>query len=276
MNDSALKNDPMVPRLTRIKSRHEEINNTWTLELGDESASPLPGQFYMLYVMNVGEIPISVSGIPKQGRFLNTVRGVGSISNAITKLKKGDTVGLRGPFGNAWPLDVGRKKDVVVMAGGLGLAPLRPLVHYFIHNPSACRSLTILYGARGPEDILFKNELESWRKFPHTRVEFTVDHATYNWRGNVGVVTKLLKPGQFKPKKTVAYICGPEVMMKFCAQQLLEQGINKDSIYLSMERNMKCAIGYCGHCQFGQDFICKDGPIFAYDHIESRLNIREL
>ncbi|NNE39277.1 MAG: FAD/NAD(P)-binding protein [Gammaproteobacteria bacterium] len=270
------QDDCMVPRVVKVSTRRKEINNTWTLELKDDLLSPAPGQFYMLYVMNVGEVPISVSGIPKHGRLVHTIRGVGNISNAITGLKKGDSIGLRGPFGTAWPLEVARKKDVVVMAGGLGLAPLRPLIHYFINNPSACRSLTVFYGARGPEEILYHEELESWRTFPHTRVEITVDHATYNWRGNVGVVTKLLKPGQFKPKKTVAYVCGPEVMMKFCARQMLELGINKESIFLSMERNMKCAIGHCGHCQFGKDFICKDGPIFPYDQIESRLNIREL
>ncbi len=273
--------DPMRPRPFRIIEVKRELSDTFTMVLEPEDGGEAvfaPGQFNMLYVFGVGEVPISVSGDPAEGGVIvHTTRAVGKVTLALSALTVGDRVGVRGPFGTTWPVDVAQGKDLVFVAGGVGLAPLRPAIYAAMNDRSKFGNLAILYGARTPEDILFRNELGRWRgRFDLVDVQVTVDRATGNWNGRVGVVTKLIAAGGFDRTRTVAFVCGPEIMMHYAAQALKERGIPADQIYLSMERNMKCAIGCCGHCQWGADFVCRDGPVFRYDVIADQLAIREL
>ena len=237
-----------------------------------------PGQFNMLYVFGVGEVPISISGNPTApGRELvHTIRSVGAVTRALCRLKKGETLGVRGPFGTPWPVEEVEGEDVIIVAGGLGLAPLRPAVYSVL----ACRErygrFIILYGARSPADILYARELQDWRGRFDVELEVTVDRSSDGWRGNVGVVPALISRMNVISSDTVAFLCGPEVMMRFSAMELLAAGLPEDRMYLSMERNMKCSIGHCGHCQMGPYFICKDGPVFPYDRVMNLLKVPEV
>jgi len=269
--------DPMLPVTARVKRCFRETHNTWTLELEDSNSGGfLPGQFNMLYVMGVGEIPVSMSGDPDKPGLIHTIRAVGAVSNALTTLKKGDTIGVRGPYGSSWPLAQMRSKDVVIMTGGIGLAPLRPLIYQLFNQRKDYGRINLLYGARNPDDILYPKQLEKWRNKNNTTVAVTVDTAKSGWNGNVGVVTELVNPDHFNPANTIACVCGPEIMMRYAVKKLKDAGLPLNAIYLSMERNMKCAVGHCGHCQLGPTFICKDGPVYRYDHISTLLGIREL
>jgi NAD(P)H-flavin reductase len=235
-----------------------------------------PGQFNMLWAFGAGEAPISASGIATaSGALTHTIREAGNVTRALCAAAPGDVVGIRGPFGRGWPLDRARGRDVVVMAGGIGLAPLKPVLEHLESFRDAFGRVTLLYGTRTPEDILFRSELETWRSRFDLDVEITVDTAGRGWASNVGAVTELVPRAVFEPANTEAFVCGPEIMMRFCAQVLRERGVATGSIHLSMERNMKCAVGLCGHCQWGADFVCKDGPVFTLDRIESRLTVRE-
>ncbi|MBK8455907.1 MAG: FAD/NAD(P)-binding protein [Phyllobacteriaceae bacterium] len=272
--------DPMVPAVARvIRSRHETAD-VWTLDLELVDAvwpGFSPGQFNMLSVFGVGEAPISFSGEPTDNaHIVHTVRAVGPVSKALCHLKVGDTVGVRGPFGNAWPMDHARGRDVIVVAGGLGLAPVRPVLYRLMADRRSHGRVTLLYGARNPGEILYRHEIEKWRTRLDIDVEVTVDHATADWRGHVGVVTKLIGRARFDPADAVAIVCGPEVMMRFAAKALADSGIPEKEIYLSMERNMKCGIGLCGHCQLGPLFICRDGPVFTQDRLRTLMATKEL
>jgi len=198
------------------------------------------------------------------------------VTHALSKLKKGDQVGVRGPFGSAWPVVEAEGSDVVIIAGGIGLAPLRPAIDHILANRTKYGRFVILYGARSPADALYMKQLQSWRGRLDTYVDVTVDHAGCDWAGNVGVVTRLIGRANFDAQHTKAFICGPEIMMRFTVQELANQGVSKADIFVSMERNMKCAVGHCGHCQFGSHFICKDGPVFEYARIENLLQVRGL
>jgi NAD(P)H-flavin reductase len=198
---------------------------------------------------------------------VHTVRNVGSVTSVIAKLRTGDFVGLRGPFGAGWPVVAAEGNDVVIIAGGIGLAPLRPVVYQILARREKYGKVVLLYGTRSPEEILFRKELENWRGRFDIEVELTVDHALSGWRGNVGVVTSLIPRVSFDPHNSIAMVCGPEVMMHFCALEMLRRGPDASEIFVSMERNMKCAMGFCGHCQFGPHFVCKDGPVFSYDRV---------
>ncbi|MCW8916108.1 MAG: FAD/NAD(P)-binding protein [Magnetovibrio sp.] len=273
------KTDPMVPELMSISVRRKELADTFTIELdpGKAGFEFLPGQFNMLYAFGVGEVPISISGDPAEPESLvHTIRDVGAVTNALSKMKKGDQVGVRGPFGSCWPVGEAEGSDVVIVAGGIGLAPLRPAIDHILTNRSKYGRFVILYGARSPEDILYMNQLQKWRGRLDTYVDVTVDHAGRDWAGNVGVVTRLIGRANFDPRHTKVMICGPEIMMRFTIKELNQIGVSKEDIYVSMERNMKCAIGHCGHCQFGGHFVCKDGPVFSYARIESLLQVRGL
>jgi NAD(P)H-flavin reductase len=222
----------------------------------------------MLYVFGVGEIPISISGNPLQtDRLIHTTRVVGSVTEALFRQRKGETIGVRGPFGSSWPVAKMKGKDVVILAGGIGLAPLRPVIYQLLANRKNFGRVALLYGARTPEDLLFGRELAQWKKSNEIDVFVTVDRAAGNWGGSVGVVTQLIKKAAFNPGNSISVMCGPEIMMRFCWLELLKLGCPEESIYLSMERNMKCAIGFCGHCQYGSEFICKDGPVFPFPRI---------
>jgi NAD(P)H-flavin reductase len=272
--------DPMVPRVVRVARVRREGADVWTLEIAFADGERLdfaPGQFNMLYAFGVGEAAISISGDPGEPhRLVHTIRSVGKVSAALVALRAGDRVGLRGPFGTPWPVDAAVGSDVVVVAGGLGLAPLRPaLYRLFAQRPRYGR-VVLLYGTRSPAEILFQTELERWRRRLDIDLVVTVDHAGGDWRGNVGVVTKLIPRAAFDPAHTVALICGPEVMMHFTIAALRTAGVPDRSMFLSMERNMKCAVGFCGHCQFGGAFICRDGPVLAYDRISGLLHRAEI
>jgi len=270
--------DPMVPSILWVKSRRRDAPEVVTLEFevagGFDYA---PGQFNMLTVFGVGEVAISVSGDPvERHRLIHTVRAVGPVSRALTELKPGQAVGLRGPFGVGWPMAEAQGRDVIVLAGGLGLAPLRPAIYRLLAERDRYGKIAILYGTRNPRDILFHRELESWRRRLEATIEVTVDHADQDWHGHVGVVTTLVRRADFDPDNTIAMVCGPEVMMRFGAAALRDAGVTDDRIYISMERNMKCAVGFCGHCQFGPVFVCKDGPVFTNDRLRHILALKEI
>ncbi|MBF0251606.1 MAG: FAD/NAD(P)-binding protein [Alphaproteobacteria bacterium] len=270
--------DSMTPAPFRVTARRQDLADTFTIEL-EAADSPRgfafrPGQFNMLYHFGVGEVPISISGDAGAGKLIHTIRDVGAVTHGLSTLKKGDMVGVRGPFGSAWPVDAAEGSDVVIVAGGIGLAPLRPAIQHVLDNRDRYGRFVILYGARSPKDVLYLPELQSWRGRLDTYVDVTVDHAESGWAGNVGVVTKLIERANFDATHAVAMLCGPEIMMRFTVAELTARGMDRGDIHVSMERNMKCAVGHCGHCQFGPKFVCKDGPVFPYGEIEALLKAR--
>jgi len=271
----------MLPQPFRVLDTREEIPGCVTIRVkpadGSGGCGFAPGQFYMIYVFGHGEVPISVSGDPSNSaELIFTVMAVGSITRALCALTSGDTIGLRGPFGSAWPVDALKGRDVLVMAGGLGLAPLRPSIYQMLHKRSDYGGLAILYGTRQPQSIVFPQELADWRKDASIEVEVTVDNAGREWMGKVGVVTELLSGRTIDRASTSALICGPEIMMRFSAYALIDLGVAADNIYVSMERNMKCALKMCGRCQYGPYFICDDGPVFSFDRVERLFKVRSL
>ena len=272
--------DPMVPRIARVRRRRRDGPQVWTLDIepeDTEGAGFVPGQFNMLTAFGVGEVPISMSGDPTgPGPLVHTIRTVGPVSTALARLGPGEPVGLRGPFGVGWPMDEAAGRDVVVVAGGLGLAPLRPALYRLLAERERYGRIVLLYGTRGPDEILFRRELEAWRRRLDIDIEVTVDHATSAWHGHVGVVTTLITRTAFDPMHAIALVCGPEVMMRFAIAALHDAGLADEAIFLSMERNMKCATGFCGHCQFGTVFICRDGPVFRYDRLKRLLALKEI
>lgn len=264
--------DAMLPKARRILRLRNETDDTFTLELepvdGEGRFQFAPGQFNMLYVFGVGEVPISISGDPVGRKPLqHTTRVVGIVTKAMRRLKRGDIIGIRGPFGSHWPVEDAGGRDLLIVAGGIGLAPLRPALYQLMARREKYRRIVLLYGTRSPEDILYRRELERWRGKFDLEVHVTVDRASSGWRGNVGVVTALIGRAPFEPSNTIALVCGPEVMMRFAVMELQKRGVAPERTYVSMERNMKCAIGFCGHCQYGPTFVCKDGPVFRFDRI---------
>ncbi len=272
--------DPMLPRLFRIEAMKRELSDTFTMTLKPADGGTFrfqPGQFNMLYTFGVGEVPISISGDPNDPTVLcHTIRAVGKTSSALATLKPGDSVGVRGPFGTPWPVQECFGSDILILGGGVGIAPLRPAISAVFAQREKFGNVLILYGARTPEDILFAKELKAWRSRFDVNCQVTVDRVTGKWNGRVGVVTQLIKGGGFDRPHTKAMVCGPEVMMRFGIQALNEHGVTNDRIYVSMERNMKCAVGFCGHCQFGPTFVCKDGPVYRFDRIKDLFKLREL
>jgi NAD(P)H-flavin reductase len=256
----------------------EDTRDTATLVLVPEDGAELrfqPGQYTMLYVFGVGEVPISISGDPSRPEVLvHTIRAVGAVTRALTSARQGDPVGVRGPFGTPWPVTGRGQANLLVVAGGIGLAPLRPVMLYALSQRSSFGRVSVVYGARSPSDLLYRDELGEWRE--GLDLEVTVDVSEPGWRGDVGMVTGVLRRVPIEPGRTVAMLCGPEVMMKVVARDLMSEGISAEDIYVSIERNMKCAIGLCGHCQFGPDFVCWGGPVFSYDRIAERFLVAEL
>jgi NAD(P)H-flavin reductase len=268
-----------VPRLCHVRERRQDGPDVWTLEIALADDGPFhfaPGQFNMLTAFGVGEAAISISGPSGRGALIHTIRDVGPVSHALSHLAPGDPIGLRGPFGMGWPMTSAEGADVVIVAGGLGLAPLRPVIYDILSHRHGFGAVTLLYGARRPEDILYRSEIDMWRLESDVEVKITVDHADMNWRGHVGIVTGHLARVRIDPSRTIAMICGPEVMMRFVAAALTERDLSARRIFLSMERNMKCAIGHCGHCQLGPALICRDGPVFTYERMRPLMSIKEL
>lgn len=273
--------DPMWTTPARVLQIDKETHDTFTLSLetsnGNGQPSFAPGQFSMLYVFGVGELPISISGDPEEpGRLVYTVRSVGKATHALVTRKPGDSIGVRGPFGKSWPMTEARGKDVLVIAGGIGLAPLRPAIYHILRHRGDYRRLMVLYGSRSPRDMLYRKQLAAWAYLPDTQILTTVDYGGLSWRGYVGVVTTLFRYVRLQPDRTTALVCGPEIMMRYVVRELESRGLRPPDIYLSMERNMKCAVGFCGHCQLGPYFICKDGPVFPVSDMEAWMGKYEL
>jgi len=236
-----------------------------------------PGQFNMLYQPGVGEVPISISGDPAStGRVLHTIRDVGPVTRALCALQPGQRVGVRGPYGTSWPVAAAEGGDLMIVAGGIGLPPLRPALYEALSRRDRFGRVVLLYGARTPDDLLFAEELAAWRSRFDLDVLITVDAADRNWRGNVGVVPGLIPHSPFDPAATTAFVVGPEIMIRFTVRALLEAGVTDDRVYLSMERNMQCAVAMCGHCQLGPFLVCRDGPVFSHQQVARWLSIREV
>jgi len=281
MTTPAIAMEPMTPQLHSVREIVKETPDTFTLTLQPENGAPestfRPGQFSMLWVFGVGELPISISGDPaKSDRLIYTVRSVGKATNAFVSQNAGAEVGVRGPYGTGWPVEAARGHDLVIVAGGIGLAPLRPVIYHVLSHRTDYDRLVLLYGARSPRDLLYRKELAAWARHRDTQVLVTVDYGGLSWHHHVGVVTTLFKFARLRPARSLAMLCGPEIMMRFVARDLEAQGFGRKQIYLSMERNMKCAVGFCGHCQYGPHFICKDGPVFPYDEIGPMMDKYEL
>lgn len=276
---SAALDDAPTPRRYRVEAVRPELADTVSLELASQAgdAPPFePGQFNMLYAFGIGEAAISLSGDPlERGRLVHTVRAVGSVSRALVELPVGATVGVRGPFGVGWPTAAARGRDILLVAGGLGLAPLRPALLRVLADRAHYGRVVVLVGMRAPREILFRAALEAWAARADLEVEVTVDRGDPGWSGHVGVVTSLIPRLALDPRNATAFVCGPEVMMRHTADGLRAVGLAPTQIYVSMERNMKCAIGHCGHCQFGPMFVCKDGPVLRFDRVAPWLPIRE-
>lgn len=273
--------DPMVTTPVTIRRTIWENDDTFTLTL-DTSKWPggfrfVPGQFNMLYVFGMGEAAISLSSDPSKPTTIDhTIHRVGSLTTALSQLKRGDVVGIRGPFGSGWPLDVAKGKDICIITGGIGLAPLRPVIYSLLKSRDEYGRIVILYGGRSPLDLLYRVELERWEDEQGVEVLVTVDRGDSSWKGHIGVVTSLLNYIKLETQETLAYVCGPEIMMKYTVDELERRGLPNEQVYLSMERNMKCAIGFCGHCQYGPTFICKDGPVYPLPRIRPLLDRKEL
>ena len=262
----------LIPTPYTVRRRHRETGDIVTLEMAaaDGGGLPgfIPGQFNMLYVFGVGEVPISISGDPlREQALVHTVRAVGSVTRRVFGLRRGDQLGVRGPFGSGWPVAETADRDIVVIAGGIGLAPLRPLVYHLLRRHRHRGELALLYGARSPDELVFCRDLHRWQNRNDIQVAVTVDAAYRGWNGHVGVVTRLIGQLNVHAPEALAMVCGPEIMMRFALWELLQRGFEPSNIHLSLERHMQCGIGICGHCQFGPELVCRDGPVFAYPRI---------
>lgn len=272
--------DPMIPRLFHVSKVHLDTRDTVTLALEPADGNPLAhsaGQFTMLHAFGVGEVPISICGDPtRPGPLLHTIRDVGAVTHALVTSEPGTAVGVRGPFGTGWDVTDGIGRDIVVVTGGIGLAPLRPAILEVVSRRAEFGRVALLYGARSPEDILFAEDMAAWAAEHAITVEVTVDYAPPTWTGRVGLVTSLVARAGFDPLNALALVCGPEVMMRHAARALVARGVPADWVRLSMERNMKCGVGLCGHCQVRELFMCVDGPVIAYSRLAELMDIWEL
>jgi len=273
--------DPMLPELYRVLRRRRETADTWTLALepaADGARPPAfrPGQFMMLSSFGAGESAISISGDPtRPGPLVQTIRVVGATTRALCATRPGGLVGVRGPYGAGWPVEAAQGADVVIVAGGIGLAPLRPAIYHVLANRGRYGRVAVLVGGRSPDLLLYPKEVERWRR-RGVDVGVIVDAAEPGWSGRVGVVTKLVPGADFDPASAVALTCGPEIMMRYVARALLERGVPAARVHVSLERSMHCGIGHCGHCQLGPTLICRDGPVYPWASAEPWLRVREL
>jgi len=271
----------MAPVPHRVRDRaieNSESATIWLEPVAQRLASPAPGQFMMLYSFGVGEIAMSVSGVPSRddGAIAHTIRSVGAVSNALHDADVGTIVGVRGPFGTDWGLESCVDRDLVIVAGGCGLAPLRPVIVQALQQRSRFGRVTVVAGARTPEQFLFRAEAADWAQNQLLDAQLIVDAAGPSWAWQVGLVTGPLRRLTLDPRRTIALICGPEPMMRFSALALMEHGMAANDIRVSLERNMQCGIGWCGHCQLGPLLLCRDGPIVGYDVAAPLLEIKEL
>ncbi len=256
----------LVPKVAIIKDIVDEAPHVRTLylQVPPDFKHPEPGQFNELYVRGVGEVPISVSDVTDEGLIAHTVKVVGTTTEVLATAQAGDKLGIRGPYGKPWPIKEMMGKDILIVAGGIGIAPLRPVIREIEKNRGMYGKFTLLYGARTPRDLLYKYEFPRYERIPNTEFLVTVDKPDPVWDGYVGVVTKLINVTHIDPRNTIALVCGPEIMMRFTVKALNEIGLKDNQIYLSLERRMRCGVGLCGHCQVGPYFVCKHGPVFPY------------
>jgi NAD(P)H-flavin reductase len=268
----------IAPRPWRVRANIRESHDTVTLELAPDGPFAFqPGQFNMLYAEGIGEAPISISGDPAStGPILHTIRAVGAVTQALCASEPGDLVGVRGPYGSCWPVEQAAGSDVLIVAGGIGLPPLRPAIYYTLAHRELFGKIIVLYGARTPANLLFTAELARWRARSGLTVEVTVDAADRTWRGDVGVVPGLIQRVAFDPAGAVAFMVGPEIMMRFTVRALQQAGVRDERIFLSMERDMQCAAALCGHCQLGPFLLCRDGPVLGYPRLAPWLTLREV
>jgi len=268
-------NNWLKPFMARIVFKKKETYDTSTYGFQlkeNRDFSFLPGQFNMVGISGVGEAPISFSSDPgEKNKFEHTIRAVGRVTQTIARYKEGDGLQIRGPYGRGWPLEDAQGKNILVVAGGIGLAPLRGFLLQVWKDRNDFGKVVILYGARTPEDLLFREELPLWRKKPNTQLLLTVDEVPprTRWEENRGVVTTLFDRMEVSPDNTLALVCGPEIMMRFVVVGLLQRGYPASNLYLSLERRMKCGVGQCGHCQIGPKYVCRNGPVFPYREIRS-------
>jgi NAD(P)H-flavin reductase len=271
MTPTAIPSHGFTPTPLRIQSVRHETSDTFTVQLEVPPTHAFtfePGQFNMLYAFGVGEVAISISGDPTQtDTLVHTIRAVGTVTDVIRRQGASGVLGVRGPYGTPWPVEQAKGGDLLLVAGGLGLAPLRSVVYHVLRNRQDFGLVALLVGARTPEDLVYRDELATWAEQGDVEVLVTVDRAGTDWQGFVGVVPARLQEVAFRPDKTLAFVCGPEVMMRFTEHELARLGLPPEQVYVSLERNMRCAVGLCGHCQLGPSFICKDGPVFRYDRV---------
>jgi NAD(P)H-flavin reductase len=269
----------MTPIPHRVVDVVHETRETVTLTLEpvtDGIVAPVAGQFSMLWAWGAGEVPISVSALASDGRLVHTIRDVAGVTKTLCASKQGDVLGVRGPYGRGWGIDAARGHDLVIVAGGIGLAPLRPVVHAVLAERSAFGRVSLVVGARTEQELLFRAELDGWWHRNEIDVRTIVDRSSPGWSGSVGVVTGELVGLELDPENTSAMVCGPEVMMRVVAQHLTDRGVTASAIEVSVERNMQCAVKTCGHCQVGPFFACTDGPVLPWDVVASLLTVREL
>lgn len=269
--------NPYRPENAILRNIKRQAYNTKTYTLSFENEqkrrefSFKPGQFIMISLFGIGEAAFSPCSDPaEKENFEITVRAVGNVTKTLDRLNVGDVVGVRGPYGTCWPLEEAENKSILIIAGGLGINPIRPVITYVAANRDDYGDVEILYGAKTPDDLLFTYEFDDWRRMKNTRLLLTVDLVPKEstWKHNVGVVTTLFEKMHATPGNTVALTCGPEIMMRFVVKGLIYRGFTSGQIFLSLERRMECGIGICGHCQLGTKFVCKDGPVFRYADVE--------
>jgi sulfhydrogenase subunit gamma (sulfur reductase) len=261
--------NPIRPATVRISAIQSEIEGVKTYSFSTNAQfTAKPGQFNMVGYPGVGEAPVSFSTVPKNGFFEHTVKAVGRVTQFLGNLKEGDGLHLRGPYGRGWPMKKAEGKDLLLIAGGLGLAPIRPVLHEILANRSLYGDVSLIYGARNEKSLLFMNDMGQWRK--DIAIYLTVDEVirARTWKHNVGLVTALLDKVKIRPEQAISFICGPEIMMRFISRGLIMNGMKQSNLYVSMERRMKCGIGHCGHCQHYGLFVCKDGPVFSYNEVK--------
>ena len=234
-----------------------------------------PGQFNMVYLYGVGEIPISIVSDPEDDTLLDhTIRVVGRVTRGINNLEQGDRIGLRGPFGRGWPMEQARGKDVVIVTGGLGCAPVVSVINYIMRRREQFNGLSILQGVKHHNDLIWRERYEQWESEKDTQVFLAADVGGRGWPWHVGPVTVLFEKLEVDPENTIAMMCGPEGMMRAAAGELVKRGVKEESLWLSMERNMQCGVGHCGHCQIGGSFVCKDGPVFNYPEVKELFGVK--
>lgn len=273
------KPDIYLPEEAEVIERIQESSTIFTLRLRftntkkQRSFSFFPGQFNMVYLYGVGEIAISISSDPKNNEFFDhTIRSVGRISRALEKISQGDHIGIRGPYGRGWPITEAQNKNVIIITGGLGCAPVVAMINYIIERRNKFGELKIMQGVKHSDDFIFKQHYEEWQKYLNTEVLIAADKAVSGWPWYAGRITDLIQKVTLSTENIVM-MCGPEKMLKVAIQELLKKNIQEQNIYLNMERNMECAVGHCGHCQFGGLFICKDGPVFALPQVKELLGV---